>query len=152
MEIEFLRRNLTEQNPESFLDHIRGLVPGESQFVPETMSLVFSKLLERAFPQPTPPGPDSNSSVVSSSGPQVSAPVSKPVPQRSTLLVVLLKCSQCGERAPLGALHDGRYCPRCPSKGILKRRPYMYCPLCNTVRATRLDYCLEKACLAGFIQ
>ena len=158
MEIEFFRRNLAEQNPKPFMDCVQKMAPEESPFLPATLSLVYSKLFEKVFPQPTASGSRSTSTVdppstlgVSSSSPRAPAPEPEPEPPGTIGLTALLKCSQCGNRAALGALYGGLYCPRCPSKGIIWReRPFMHCPFCNTARTTRLDHCLENACQARF--
>ena len=51
MEIEFLNSNLTEKNPKLLTEHIQRMTSGGAPFFPATLSLVYDKLVERAFPR-----------------------------------------------------------------------------------------------------
>ena len=74
MEIEFFRRNLTEQDPRLFVDHIQKIASEESPFLPMTLSVVYDKLFEKVFPQPVAPVLGSTSRVDSPSTPSVDPP------------------------------------------------------------------------------
>ena len=180
MEIDFFRRNLTEENPELLMEHIQRMASGEAPFFSATLSLVYRKLFEKVFPLPIAPvqGPrkspiprDRNvtkptpvtrapSSISNTRAPTSSTTLlsnrktASPVPRKVLLNTIggteLLKCFQCGERAKVAELHNDLYCSRCPSGSGFTGRPYMRCPLCNAVRTVRRSNCLNIICRARF--
>ena len=56
MELKFFRRNSTEQNPRSLVDHIQKMKSGEAPFFPATLGLVYDTLFSKVFPQPVASG------------------------------------------------------------------------------------------------
>lgn len=52
-EIEFFRRNLTEQNVKLLKDHIKRMAFNDAPFYSTTLSLVYRELFGKAFPQQT---------------------------------------------------------------------------------------------------
>ena len=176
MEIEFLLKSFTEKDPKSLVEHIQRMACGEAPFFSTTLSLVYDKLVERAFAQSIPSGSrlgksaevqsvvdpcspfqasPSASSVpltpVSSYPPSFSAPDPDPEPAPpGTPPLAWLRCNQCHEPARLKDLFDGTRCPQCPSRSARKGRPYMECSLCRVVRATRRNNCIRIVCGARF--
>ena len=180
MEIQFLHESFTEKDPKLLMDHIQKMASGEMPFFARTLSLVYDKLVEKAFPKPIPSGSGlgkpievpsvadptpphqelaSTSSVPSIStssntplpGPQPApAPNPEPVSWNISTSSVWLQCNQCGVPAAKGALHDGVRCPECPPRINGRGRPYMECPLCNVVRVTPRETCVKILCQARF--
>lgn len=180
MEIEFLFRNFSETNPKAFMEHIQRMASGEAQFFPKTLSLVYDNLAERALTQPTTSGPGSgnpteteNQTVAeptpttqapditvnadSSPTPNVpllpgqQPPAPGPDPDPIPLGAVWLECFTCGQRSRMRDLHDSVRCPRCPSRGSRKGRPFMRCPSCNLIRNVVRDTCVRFACQTRFV-
>ncbi|KAF9642810.1 hypothetical protein BDM02DRAFT_3273313 [Thelephora ganbajun] len=60
MEIQFFHENFTEKDPKLLMDHIQRMASGEAPFFSTTLSLVYGKLLEKAFTQPTHSTADSD--------------------------------------------------------------------------------------------
>lgn len=56
LEIEFLHRHLTERNPKLLTEHIQKMTSGGAPFFATTLSLIYDKLVEKAFPQTTTSG------------------------------------------------------------------------------------------------
>lgn len=179
MEIQLLHESFTEKDPKLFMGHIQRMGSGESLFFATTLSLVYDKLVEKAFPQPIPSGSGagkpaevrsvadpctpiqastpipivpSTSTNAPSPSPQAPAPALDPEPVPSSPLppLVWLRCNQCSAPARLEDLYEGMRCPECPSRGSTKGRPFMQCPLCRIVRATPRADCVRTACRARF--
>ena len=180
MEIQFLHDNFTEQDSKLFMEHIQRMASGEAPFFATTLSLVYDKLVEKAFAQPIPSGsglgksaevpsaadpcPPPQASIHISSVPSTSAsdspllipqtpapnPGPGPVPPSTPRQSVYLRCNQCGEPAKLEDLFDDLRCPVCPSRSSKKGRPYMQCPLCRVVRVSRRNNCIKIVCGAQF--
>jgi len=145
MEIQFLHEQFTEKDPKLLIDHIQRMASGEAPFFSTTLSLVYDKLVEKAFTQQTSPGsrlekstggqsvttapplqpstPASGiglsptSSVPSSSSPQVPAPVPGPILPSTFIKQTTLKCVRCFRIRSIHDLYDGLYCPVCPPTG-----------------------------------
>ena len=49
MEIQFLHERATEEDPKLMINCIQKMVSGETPFLPTTLSLVYDKLVEKAF-------------------------------------------------------------------------------------------------------
>ena len=56
MEIQFLHDNFTEKDSKLLMEHIQRMAFGEAPFFATTLSLVYDKLVEKAFAQPAPSG------------------------------------------------------------------------------------------------
>jgi hypothetical protein len=56
MEVEFLRRDFTEQNLKSLMDHVQRMATGEAAFFPATLSLIYGGLFQKVFPEPATSG------------------------------------------------------------------------------------------------
>lgn len=172
MEIQFLHKSFTEKGPKLLMDHIQKMASGEMPFFATTLSLVYDKLVEKAFLKPNPSGSglgkpievpsvaDSTSSVPSTStsnntplpSPQPApAPNLEPVSSSTSSPPVWLECYQCGEPARREDLYGGLRCPDCPSRGGKRGRPFMECPICNVVRATLRDTCIKNTCGVRFM-
>jgi len=175
MEIQFLQERFNEKDPEFPIDHIRRMASGEAPFFPTTLSLVYKKLAEKAFPKhassgsgldrhtegqnvttptPSPRTSASVSSTTSTSSLQVptSIPVSAP-PIITESEPVRLVCIECGVSSLLQQLHNGLYCPRglgWAAWGEARHTKCMRCPLCRVVRGARRDDCSGKECRVRF--
>ena len=57
-EIQFLHDNFTEKDSKLLMDHIQRMAAGKAPFFATTLSLVYDKLIEKAFAQPVPSGSD----------------------------------------------------------------------------------------------
>jgi len=55
-EIQFLHNNFTEKDSKLLMDHIQKMAFGEAPFFATALSLVYDKLVEKAFAQPVPSG------------------------------------------------------------------------------------------------
>ena len=179
MEIQFLHDNFTEKDPKLLMGHIQRMAFGEAPFFATALSLVYDKLVEKAFARPVPSGsgivkfvrveyvkvgsvagPSGAPLTSTSSGapsvspliPQTPAPDPRPGPVASSTDTQLarLQCPRCREPARLEDLYDGLRCPECPPKSDKKGRPYMHCSLCLTGRTLRQDGCLKIMCGARF--
>ena len=51
MEIDFLHKNITGNNPKLLTDYIQSIASGESPFFPAALSLIFDGLVGRIFPK-----------------------------------------------------------------------------------------------------
>ena len=51
MEIDFLHKNITGNNPKLLTDYIQSMASGESPFFPAALSLIFDGLVGRIFPK-----------------------------------------------------------------------------------------------------
>lgn len=180
MEIQFLHENVVEKDPKLLIDRLQKMASGEAPFFPTTLSLVYDKLVEKAFTKHTPfgPGPGdcteghgviyttpsqastSTSNIDSSTtvGPAASPsnlqdPVSTPGPNLSTTTAQLarLKCTRCGEVALLRDLYRDLYCPLCPESVKKGRRALMECTVCGVVRGMNRDDCIRKICRRRFM-
>jgi len=56
MEIQLLHDHFTEKDPKFLMEHIRRMASGEAPFFATTLSLVYDKLVEKAFARPVPSG------------------------------------------------------------------------------------------------
>lgn len=181
-EIEFYK-NSTERDSKSLMNHITRTTSSSSEapFTPTSLSLVYDKLVERVFTQPTAsdsslgkpsttecarshepctptviqqpdPTPVAAPSIPTQQSPN---PSTVPVPELESEAVPLgaiwLECFQCSQRARLRDLFNGLRCPRCPSRPRGKGRPFMQCPACKLVRGTPKEYCVRAACQARFV-
>ena len=81
MEIDFIHNNFQKQNPQLVMEHIQRMASGKTPFSATTLSLVYDRLAQKAFPSSVPPS--------STSTQKVPAPVPDP-PSRSQVLMVLL--------------------------------------------------------------
>jgi hypothetical protein len=158
MEVQFLHERFTEKDPKLLVDHIRRMASGEAPFFPTTLSLVYGKLVEKAFPKLTCASGVTSSSTInpaSSSNLEIPAPTPRPAPLSSTTKWRWLKCVRCGENARLRELHNGLYCPRCSGNGkigkVKRGRPFMLCLGCSRWRVTRLDECPKSECRGRFM-
>ena len=179
MEIQFLHESFTEKDPKLLMEHIQRMASGEATLYAATLSLVYDKLVERAFARPIPSGsgprkhtevqnvvspcpplqastsisvvPSTSPSKVPSHVPQTPAPNPEPVPSNTWPPLAWLRCYLCRQPARLNDLYDGMRCPECPSKGDREWRPYMQCPICHTVRSERRGNCQRVMCRARFM-
>ena len=181
IEVQFLHENFTEKDPKLLMEHIQRMASGEAPFFATTLSLVYDKLVERAFARFIPSGsglgkstqaqsvaspcpplqaptsisgvPSTSTSEAPSSVPQtpVPAPNPGPIPSSTPPPLAWLRCNQCHVPARLEDLYHGMRCPECPERGGGKGRPFMECSLCRIVRATRRNHCVRNACQARFV-
>ena len=160
MEIEALD-NFIGKDPKLLMDHIRSVASGEVSFFPITLSLVYDKLIGKAFQKDSPhPHPEDRRSISNPFRASSPAPASTPVPFSSTTPSNTLKnekwleCVRCGRCARLVELYDGLHCPRCPEKGRNGQgkagRPFMVCLGCRILRTTRACTCIGVKCGARF--
>jgi len=177
MEIQFLHDNFTEKDSKLLMDHIQRMAFGEAPFFAATLSLVYDKLVEKAFTQPAPSGSGLRKSAKVESvadprsplQPPVSVPGAPPTPTLSNVLstpssvpqtpapgpvprstaprFTWLRCHRCLGAVGLRDLHDGLRCPRCPP-GDVVGAPLMQCTLCRIIRTERRDTCI---CGARFV-
>lgn len=174
MEIQFLHERVVEKDPKLLMDHIQRMASGEAPFFPTTLSLVYDKLVEKAFtelslfdpgsggnterqslahPTPPPQTSTSTSSAVPSStvGPaspsnsRAPASTSGAFPSTTIPKLTQLRCVRCGELTRLRDLYEGLRCPRCPARGT-KGRPFMQCTSCNVMLTELRDACPKKKC------
>ena len=175
LEIQFFHERVTEKDPKRLIDRIQRMACGETPFFPTALSLVFDKLVEKAFEKRTPVGPGPGSctegeGVIHPTPPQAStsippAPVNTiasssnfqapaftlgSVPPITTPNLAWLKCRQCGQTSRLQNLRDGLRCPRCPA-GTKKGKVLMWCSSCKILRGTRSAVCERKVCRKSFI-
>ena len=171
IEIDFLLKHFAEKDPKLLMDHIQEMGSGKAQFFPATLSSLYYKLVGRAFARPAALGsgagkstgvggqaqgaPEPNAAAQASSSTSSGSLPSQQIPETVSEPELLrgpyLRCLKCHQPAKLQDLHDGMRCPRCPSRGPAKGRPYMECPYCNSVRATPGPYCVRKACRVQFL-
>jgi hypothetical protein len=110
MEIQFFHERFTEKDPELLVDHIGRMASGEAPFIPATLSLVYDKLVESAFPKhipsvldpgsPIPRAPASTSTVASPSTP------SSPHLPQLVLLRLPVASSRSNSRGSLEHYHQ----------------------------------------------
>ena len=172
MEIQFLRETVIKNDPKLLTDHIQKMASGEAPFFPTTLSLVYDKVVERAFTKYTPfghgpggctdnqspfpptplpkPSTSTRSAGSSSTVGTTASPSNMQAPVPSTAIPTWLKCLQCSSVAWLRDLHEGLRCPRCPGRGK-KGRPFMQCASCDVPRTTPRDDCPGKKCGRRFI-
>ena len=50
-EVEFLHGKFTEPDSKLLMDHIQAMASGKAPFFPATLSLVYSKLFRKTFPE-----------------------------------------------------------------------------------------------------
>lgn len=174
LEVQFLLKHFTEKNPKLLVEHIQRMATGETPFLPTTLSLVYDKLIQKVFlrsiatgfgpgkptesggqsltePAPATQASNFTSNVDPPPTPTPPPSTQEPGPEPVPLGAVWLECFQCGERARLRDLSDGTRCPRCPSRGARKGRPFMQCSACNHVRAEHRETCVRNACQARFV-
>lgn len=165
LEIRFFLENFTERDPKQLMEHIQRMASGETPFLPTTLSLVYDKLIQKAFVRSpatsagpgksagtggqsiTEPAPPTQSSNTTSSVGPPPTPVPTPSTQQAEPELVppgavWLECFQCGERARTRDLYDGMRCPRCPS-----RSPEKGGPSCNVHRVTSYGQCVGRLVL-----
>ena len=87
METQFLHDNFTEKDSKLFMEHIQRMAFGEAPFFATTLSLVYDKLVEKAFAQPVPSGSGFRQSVKFESVADPSSPL-----QPSNFIV---RCTLC---------------------------------------------------------
>ena len=179
MEMQFLHERVTEKDPKLLIDRIQRMASGDAPFFPTTLSLVYDKLLEKAFEKRTPfgPGPGectrgeglihpapphactSGASIpsspavdpnTSSSNLQTPASTIGPIPPITTPNSTWLKCRQCGEASRLRDLRNGLYCPRCPTESK-KGKVLMWCSSCKLLRGRVKGVCERNACRKTFL-
>jgi len=54
MEIQFLHEEFTKKDPKLLIDHVQRMMSGEAPLFSTTLSLVYDRLLEQAFPEDIP--------------------------------------------------------------------------------------------------
>ena len=151
MEIEFLHEKL-ERDPKLLMDHIKRMGSGEAPFFPLTLSLVYDKLVDKAFSKP----PFSSVLGCSAGSQSVTFPRSFQAPTpRPIIKQPGLKCARCRHTALVHDLYDGLHCPQCPEKGKNGKgergRPFMRCVKCDTLRDGRRVFCLKSECGRRFM-
>ena len=144
IEIEFFHKNFTKKDPKSLTDHIQIMALGEAPFFPATLGLVYGKLFRKTLAQPVA----SKSSLRRPANAEV-APF--PATPGTTVRAELLKCPQCSARVRLKDLYDGFRCPRCLPGNVFRLRPFVECPLCDTLRAGDSDSCIKRSCGVKFV-
>jgi hypothetical protein len=144
MEIQFFHERFTEKDPKLLIDYVGRMASGEAPFFPTTLSLVYDKLVENAFPKHIPSGlgpggftlgsSTSTSNVASSSTLAVTSPpvvsfVSSPdlqppapspgLPLNAATKWAGLTCVRigCGRITSIYDLYEGLHCPYCPETG-----------------------------------
>ena len=170
MEIEFLHEKL-ERDPKLLMDHIKRMGSGEAPFFPITLSLVYDKLVDKAFSKPALSSalgcsagsqsafskPPFSSVLGCSAGSQsVTFPRSFQAPTpRPIIKQPGLKCARCRHTALVHDLYDGLHCPQCTEKGKNGKgergRPFMRCVKCDTLRDGRRVFCLKSECGRRFM-
>ena len=178
MGVQFLHEYFTEKVSKSLMGHIRIMASGEAPFFAMALSLVYDKLVEKAFAQPVPSGsglgksaevesaadpspplqPSTSTfgftcaSPVSTSIPRTPAPNPRPgsVSSSTATQLTWLRCHSCHWLAALAELGDGLRCPQCLQNGSNEWPPLMQCTLCHTMRTARSDKCLKRKCTARF--
>ena len=165
MEIDFLLDDITEKNPKSLTDYIKSVAFGESLLFPTTLSLVYDGLVGRSFPKQEAGGqsaaeraPRASNSTSGINPSPTLAPLPstqqaeyEPEPELVPPGAVWLTCFRCDEPARVQDLYAETRCPRCPSRGPRKGRPFMQCPSCNQIRVVLRDRCFTKSCQARFV-
>ena len=112
------------------LPQMSTFTPQASAFTPPTSWSSFVASSSTRPPVPTP------------------APASWSIPSKDPL--TWLVCHKCRKPALSANLYDGVRCPKCPSRGPKKGRPFMQCRSCGEVRAKRKTICARKKCKAKF--
>jgi hypothetical protein len=145
MEIEFFHERVTKKDPELLIAYIGRMASGDAPFFPTTLSLVYDKLVENAFPNHTPSGRDpgsptlreststltvatsstpivtSSSAINLASSSRLQAPAPTPtVPSTTATKLARLVCIRTGCRriTSISNLYDGLHCPQCPETGL----------------------------------
>ena len=131
MELEFARNNFTQLDPTLLADHIQKMALEETPCFPATLSLVYSKLFNKAFPH----------SITPEEPPKAETPIVRRA---------YLRCRRCTGRSALRYLHAGKYCCVCRRRGLLFLVSTMRCELCQSRRFDNKDYCHKKTCQAKF--
>jgi len=162
MEVQAFHERVTEKDPKLLIDHLQRMASGEAPFFSTTLSLVYNKLFETAFPKWTPlrPAPcgstESNGPIYPTPPPQASTSNSKaPAVARTPVRPIQnpnstgLKCRQCHRVSPLRNLREGLRCPLCPlgKKGTTLMR----CASCGILRGTPKTRCEKKKCGKSFM-
>ena len=178
MELQLFRERATEMDPKLLVDHIQRMASGEAPLFPTTLSLLYDKLVEKAFVDRTSFGPDPGgctegespihpdsprastptlntpppafNTFASSSNLQAPASTHGPVPPTTTPSPTWLECRQCGHVSWLRDLREGLRCPRCPM-GSPKRKILMQCSSCGTARGKNRGDCERKTCRKVFL-
>lgn len=160
MEIEVLFKNVADKDPKLLMDHIKNVADGGVSFFPTTLSLVYDRMIGKAFPKHhhSGSGPEKHpaggrsSFLPSTSNPGSWAAGPPNVPTSN--LKRWLKCVRCYEVVLSVKLYDGLYCPRCPSTGKngmgARGRPFTVCSGCGLLRIERVDTCPKGSCGATF--
>ena len=158
MEIEFLNSNFTEKNPKLLMEHIRRMASGGAPFFSTTLSLIYDKLVEKAFPQTiatgsglgqspgtggegvmnstnqalNPTGQVSNSTTqVSNLTNQVPGPANQMTNSASNINPPSTS-SRTVRSASGYDLYEGLRCPICPERTAeMPGRPYVICQFCG---------------------
>jgi len=153
IEIQFHHKKVVKKDPKLLIDRIRKMGSGEAPFFPATLSLVYDKLVEKAFTKSTPFRPGSSgrtegqilpaSSQASTSAPNINPP--------STTQSAQLRCVRCYGLALLQDLRGGTFCPQCPRIVVDGNWPFMQCTLCTMFR-TKMgdDWCENTRCGGRF--
>ena len=181
MEIQFLYGNFTQKDSTLLMEHIQRMASGEAPFFATTLSLVYDKLVEKAFAQPAPSGSGLGKSAevqsvadpcprpqasISISGvpstptfsdapsfiPQTPAPDPGPEPVPSNTSSTWAQLL-CNKCNSPTILEDLSDGMRCPlcPPRPRKGRPYMHCSLCGAQRSTPRDDCPSRHCRARFM-
>ena len=79
MEIQFLHDNFTEKDSKLLMGHIQKMAFGEAPFFATTLSLVYDKLVEKAFTQPIPSGSGIGKSAKVKSAADPRSPLQPPI-------------------------------------------------------------------------
>jgi hypothetical protein len=134
MELEFARNNFNQLDPTLLADHIQKMALEETPYFPATLSLVYGKLFNKAFPTQT----------INPEEPL------KAQDQAVTVPSTHLRCRRCGGRSALRYLYKDKYCPTCRRRGFLFLVSTMRCGYCESRRFDKKGCCRNKTCQAKF--
>lgn len=151
MEIRLLHERFTEKDPKLLMDYIRRMASGETPFFPTTLSMIYDKLVENAFPSPTfssvlsestgnqsvtTPAPPVEASTSASS---TSSPSTSCITSSSILNLASLSNSKVPNPTPAGPTplsttteRAWLKCVRCGEQARLRElHDGLHCPLCS---------------------
>ena len=181
MEIQFFHERVTEKDPKRLIDSIQRMASGKAPFFPETLSLIFDRLVEKAFtkrtifgpgpggctagesqnftPTPPPQASTSTSSALSlpivdtvASSSNLQAPASTYGPV-PPITTPNSAWLKCVKCGQVARLRDLRKGLRCPKCPKAKNNPppLMQCTSCNKVRGSRVQGECGKKCKKRFM-
>jgi len=180
-EIQFFHERVTKNDPKLLIDCIQRMASGEAPFFPTTLSLVYDKLVEKAFTKQSPfgSGPEvfsagDNYFVKPTAFPEASAftfsipppLIADTVASSSNLQAPASTCGpappsttpnstwlKCVQCGEVARLRDLRGGLRCPKcpKAGKIPAPLMKCTSCNAVHESRREDCAKKKCRKRFM-